>query len=369
MSFKESIELIALSKKEELSEDEESRLEYLQDEYKSVKIKDFIKLFINPFLPAVKDIGNYTMGGTRTLHKHANLSSFSLNSYFNNSIYQFRLKKNQRLIHYTSLSSLMSIIREGKIRLYSMNHKVDPGEVIHTSRIMGYKDSLLKQIRTELFCISFALLDENTSEVFDHWRLYGHDGEGVGIVFSFDLEDIENWFQFHISKIHYDTHENNPFNKKQAEIDEWQIREEFQIRETHNLFSKLFAFHKSSIFSSENEVRLLKYEKHNHLQEGININSKKNSVYLDINKFGQESYFIELELGKVYELKYEGKEGFFKDYHKSIPKLKIEKIILGYGSSWEKGSIKRMETIHKQAQLTLGYTFEIDRSMFMNHFE
>ena len=331
MPLKESSELIGLIEKEVLTDNEKKRLEYLQDEYKNAKIKDFIRLFINPFLPSVKDIGNFTMGGPKTLHRHAALSGFSLNSYFNDSKYQFRPKKNQRLLHYTSISSLMSIIREGKIRLHSMNHKVDPGEVIHASKIMGYKDSLLERLRTQLFCISFVLLDENTSEVFDHWRLYGHDGEGVGIVFSVDTEDIGNWFQFHLSKIHYDTPDNNPFNKKWEEINEWQIREGFQVRETHNLFSKLFAFHKSSIFSSENEVRLLKYEKHSLLNGGIN----KDDVYFDLNKYGQESYFIDLELGKTYQDKYENKEGLLENYQKMVPKLKIEKVILGYGNSWK----------------------------------
>ena len=166
-------------------------------EFDEKKIDDLKKRYleevVHPSFPFIKYFGGTSWSNQINYKPQV---SFHLSKAFVNfkgSEYYF--SRADKFIHYTSLNNAVNIINDGFFRLNSLAYMDDPQELIYAgNEILGnYEPSELKALKEDVFCISLCEYDENNNpDNFDSWRLYGHNGNGVGIVFKFS-SNIEFW--------------------------------------------------------------------------------------------------------------------------------------------------------------------------------
>ena len=234
--------------------------------------------------------------------------------------------KKYTFIHYTSIPVLLNIIKEKKIRLYNL-HGMDDKEEFDVS--LKYLPNNLSnfdiaEIKKNIFCLSMCEEDlEKKAQSLAQWRNYGQDGNGVGIIISFNRRSAKDWVHFMLSKVFYDEKHLTKFVKINNDYKVFKAKNNLALNNFDELFYKYFAFHKSSIYSSEKEVRLLYCQGFESFQ--------KPPIKYDINRRHEKTSYIELEL--EWEWNKKMKEQLIKQGHtpKLIrPVIKLEKIVLGY---------------------------------------
>lgn len=313
----------------------------MAEDFESVKkITDlYFEQVLKPLLPNIQSAGYSSVGGDGYFD-NATLYLSVKSNIFNDSIYQF--KDELTFIHYTSIDKLLSILNEGKIRLYDLNNMTDPTELHYGFNELNQTINFerIKILKSHLFSFSFCRYQETkTSEDFDLWRLYGSDGNGVGIVFTIEKENLNNWFHFLLSDIQYGpekldifkdfTKRDRDFKKKHNEL--------IQLFQTDELLIQLAALHKNDIYKTEKEVRLV--------YKDLRINSyevdfkRVQDIYESMNSYGDAVNYICLDIfskklteniKKSYESKNDKliEEANFLNIN--TPKIKIKKIVTGY---------------------------------------
>lgn len=203
--------------------------------------------------------------------------------YFYNRKYSF--------IHYTSIQALLNILKEKNIRLYNLCGMDDKEEFeiplkYSSKRLTDYE---VKEIKKRIFCFSMCQTDLETKEdSLTHWRSYAQDGQGVGIVFSFNKSFAKDWVHFMLSKVFYHAKSLETFLKIEALYNEYKVKYDLTISNFDEMFYKYFAFHKSKIYSSEREVRLIYCQGFNHYNQP--------PIKVDFNRNNKKTSYIELEL-------------------------------------------------------------------------
>jgi hypothetical protein len=269
------------------------------------------------------------------------LENFELNSknkYYETSDYFFNPNEKQ-FIHFTSFDKFKEIISNNKLRLYDLNYADDPHEIVFTIKSAGIDFDKLKyhDLKSKLFSISFCNYKLNDDDEHNMWRLYGKDGTGVGLVFSFH-NDCKKWDYFNLSKIYYDKSNKiaEAFSKHKIFFQNLNASNEYRskIDEDALIYNilQLFAFHKHSIYKSENEFRLL-YRFNRYM-------SQRNSLrrIFTINKANRLSSYIELNL-----FNNKNDQDNIENSNNSLPLIKLDKLVLGYRySEKEKNEIEKV---------------------------
>ncbi len=170
--------------------------------------------------------------------------------------------ENKKLIHFTSISALFSIINEGAIRMYNLHNSNDDSEYSYAASLMAeiyelqgveelaINEYIYKTVKENSFILSLTSLDELRNKKF--WEKYGHKGKGVAIEFEI-VNDLDEWEHFYCSKVQYD-------NLREFELlrKNWK---KLQIENSHIQyridFNHLLSLHKSADWSEEKEIRLL----------------------------------------------------------------------------------------------------------------
>ena len=238
--------------------------------------------------------------------------------YFYNSKYSF--------IHYTSIHSLLNILKEKKIRLYNLCGMDDKEEFEIPLNYSNKKltDYEIKEIKKRIFCFSMCQNELETREdSLPQWRSYAQDGHGVGIVFSFDKSFAKDWVHFMLSKVFYHAKNLDTFFKIENLYNEFKAKYDLTISNFDEMFYKYFAFHKSKIYSSEKEVRLIYCQGFHHYNEP--------PIKIDFNRNNKKTSYIELELEWSWDEK--TKQFILKQgiEPKNIrPIVSLDKIIFGY---------------------------------------
>ncbi|WPP49317.1 hypothetical protein [Catalinimonas niigatensis] len=213
-------------------------------------------------------------------------AGFKLRSEFlKGTKYHYTITKN--FIHYTSVSGLLSILREGKIRLYELHSLDDPQELSYsTKRVLAetIDQTQLDKLKRAIFSLSMCEVEEEKENLkdFNTWRLYGSDGYGAGLVLAMEGDNyIEQ-----ISKVFYYEHELDDIKKLVNLSDEFMINESLIVENLYeSLFARLLAFHKVGIYELENEVRLTQYMgNENYYYQTIQYDLKNNKERRFINK-------------------------------------------------------------------------------------
>ncbi len=288
---------------------------------------------------------------------------------------EYQLNEEKEFIHYTSLEALFGIIHTQKIRLYNLFNQNDPFEFNYllNNASVGLSEMEINKFKKSLFLLCFCRYSEILKDDFNLWRLYGNNGNGVGIVF--ELENIENeWSDFLIGKVLYGT-SNAAYKKLDVAIEiinNYINNKGLQLDRLPKLIGYLLLFHKHDIWSVENEYRLMGFLEYDKFYQPINnySNPFERSLRPLISKTGIETAFIEFPLSTYLE------EGLIiKDDYEAhiidkqvIPKLRIKKVVLGYNIS-EKTSNRIKELLLHYSVKKIHNLIPVEHSRFTSLFQ
>lgn len=247
-----------------------------------------LKLITKYFEEVVKPVFNIKSwnGGASTNHRGETELTFQMPgtfSFYKNTDYYFE-PKGKKFIHYTSLDTFFKIINNGYFLATPLSWLDDPAELIFAGKKLEgvVSKDVLDKLKKNIFSLSMCDFT-NGVESFDMWRLFGKNGNGVGIVFSF-FDNHNDWLNdSFLSKVYY--------GKEGAGLSKFET-----LKEKHLAFLKnnskdgknkvlrgigteegipdsmalFMAFHKSSFYNVETEVRFLKSFLNEHEINGYN---------------------------------------------------------------------------------------------------
>lgn len=226
---------------------------------------------------------------------------------------------NNKFMHYTSLQSLIAILKTRTIRLYDFNNFNDPTEFIYASKYFRKFDGQidLREYKRQLFGLSLCEFDENTvNNNIDLWRLYADYGRGACITFEIEQKNLDNLYDYSFGKIKYNSNSQN-ISELEGIIErdsEFQKSHNFKCSNLQDVIAPLCCFYKSDLFAIENEVRLFHFSKRQ-----FHYKHDSDEIKCELNKDHKKVYYVELPIDKHMD--------------KSIPFLKIDTVHLGYNLS------------------------------------
>jgi hypothetical protein len=279
------------------------------------KREKFLNEVIKPLLPFAKFSSTIQWGDYNNPSDsfHGLLSS---NDLLKDSIYE--LKKSQRLIHFTSLQSLSSILTNGYFRMTELNALDDVNELSFASKVFRdnplfrHKDSIVDKSKSKLYCLSACLKTNTNLKDLFMWENYGVNGKGV--VLEFTLSNI-NAHRFSTGQIMYGDTKLNVIRELKNRAEEHYVQNQFFPNNPIELFSSFKAFHKSLRFKNEKEIRILfstnEFGNHNYP-----------TVYNDIDKKNRVTSYNKVFL--------KGSNPYPKTDTNIFPEISIKRIILGY---------------------------------------
>lgn len=256
---------------------------------------------------------------------------------------------NNKFLHYTSLQSLIAILKSQKIRLYDFNNFNDPTEFTYANKYFRNIDdkTYLKEYKRQLFALSLCEFSEDTiNNNIDLWRLYADNGRGACITFKIDKENIDNLYKFSFGKIDYKSNSQNINELDEIINRDKKFHEEFNFKCSNlsDVIAPLCCFYKSDLFKIEKEVRLFHFSKRQ-----LHYKHDSSEVKCELNKENKKVYYIELAIDKLED--------------NSIPFLKIDTIHLGYNLSQD--SLNEIfETIN---ELEFPYGFNLGITPIKQH--
>lgn len=275
------------------------------------------------------------------------------NSEFIGSRY-FQRTQEASFLHFTNWENLHSIIESKTFRLYNLAKMDDPREFYFAGKLF-YETHLTEDARENMFSASFCeeslLRKENHIDKFNVWRLYGNKGDGVCIVFRF-LKNSRDWKDFHLGKIQYG------IEAKDNLLELKETLKQLNESEPHVYVdcAKFLAFHKSSLYKPEQEVRLL-----------YDARKKRNFSHTTYSDHTGNLFpkIVESEGGKKYLELALFQKGVLS-WCEADPELKIQKIILGYNrkSTFQEDK----QAITEKFEQALGYQPVVVRSQLERDF-
>ncbi|HAZ02027.1 MAG TPA: hypothetical protein DD653_01415 [Marinilabiliales bacterium] len=271
---------------------------------------------------------NYINEVIKPLIPNANLGWFINRSYylfgpglFNNSIYERKLDEESYFFHFTSISSLLDIIRSKTIRMSDFNSFSDNFELTYANNNLVENPSEFKEYKSCLFALSMC--EESVENLQNDylWENYGDNHRGVCIKLKFvKQKSILN--DFYLGKIIYkDTNQILELEELKKRHKDFENKYGEAIDNLDEILLTVCSMYKKAIpYKDENEIRLLAYihksENYIHTNSRSPIRHKYNS------KKDLIEYFLELELES--EIENEN-----KDKRYCLPYLSIDSIILG----------------------------------------
>jgi len=273
------------------------------------------------------------------------------NHYLSNSEYFYRGKLN--FIHFTNLFAIQSIITDRNIRLYNLHNLNDPREYSFAGNLQTFNTDNKIDAKDNFYLLSMCntdLIESNTTtEVeFNMWRLYGNNGQGIAIELNFDENPPINWKDYFLGKVHYGASSKTSLKELSKLLRKLESEKPLVSAD----LGQIVCFHKSRLFSLEQEIRLL-----------FDYRKKKVAGPTTYSFYGETtSPIIKTDISKSSTMTNEIKYMELPIYHKKfepvsdenkIPIPKIERIILGYQF---KDNFKKVAThLEELCQKRLGY--------------
>lgn len=260
-------------------------------------------------------------------------------------------------LHFTTIPNLINILREKKIRLYSLAAMDDKDEFSGSFRKLDTEvgDWQIDEMKKSVFVLSMCeYAVEKEKESLNLWREYGDDGNNVALVFKIKSQLRNNWVHYILSKIYYEQDDLKPFIDTASEIKEYEDAKNFTETHFHIAFYRLFAFHKQSIYKHEREVRLLYSEgfyERDREKAKPDFKNNKNTQYVEreLEWEPDEDLLKRIETNREFS----DKKKISKIVHNLFPHITIEKILFGYRISNDK-KWELIETI-RQVMENRGY--------------
>lgn len=241
----------------------------------------------------------------------------------------YSYKNKHSFVHYTSLQNCIQIVKEKKIRLYSLQSMDDKDEFTIATNKLNFELSEYEKerVKEKIFC--FSMSEHNNEESKNNlslWRSFAQDGKGVGVVFSIDAKKKSDWQNYTLSKVFYNEKDLGKYPELIRRYEAFRLKYNLTINNFNALLYRYLSFHKNRIYNDEREVRLL-----------YSINPETYTEYgrrpiWELNYNQQLRNFIELEL----EWQLDDKTRKFiiaqnmNPDIQIIPSIKIVKILLGY---------------------------------------
>jgi hypothetical protein len=260
-----------------------------------------------------------------------------------------------KLLHFTSLKALFSIINDSSIRMYNLWNSSDKKEYSHASDIFNriYEvtgqnaETRIKLAKTYSFISSFTSSENYLSQY--HWENYGNDHKGAAIEFEINPE-YQQWYKFILSRTFY-----NKLKDFEALFNAWHnFQNQIAIHNNSTFdidLNWLLSLYKDKSFSNEDEIRLYLYA------DGYHATFPKHFAKYTYSALKTESLITEIKYFKLplcddswsfmNPLYHEDEFEFWK----RIPKIRISKIYIGTDlqtDNWEQLKYKIKTSIKEK---------------------
>ena len=247
---------------------------------------------------------------------------------------EYGVSRTDKFIHYTTLNSFCEILNSGELRLFNLYNLNDPYEFNHLIKEYDLKvdEGMIEYFKKTFFVSSFCRYNESEGDDFNLWRLYGDNGLGVGIVFEL-MNKSDNWGSCLFGNVNYDSKNvlSQKITKAVALANEYV---EKGLDRIPRLLAQLLLYHKKEIWSIEKESRLSVFFDHNGYNQERDYDNPifKNTLKTFIRPSGVVSSCITLPLEeKMKKIKKPNITDEDFELINKLPRLQIEKVILGYG--------------------------------------
>lgn len=333
-------------------------------EQQSKLSQTYVKQVLKPILPNIDEISSFAFGNEKSINSFTP-QPFYKNDILEKSIYEYS-KPEQKFIHFTSLEAAKSIISSANFRMFSLYSMSDTEELSFALKQIepDLQKFAIEQMQHDVFTLSMNEYSDKKPIAANMWNQYGDGGFGVGIVFSFESKQ-NNWTKHFLSKTKYGNESLKDLadyhNRHKAFVVEQGLHQEKE--KIDRLAIPLAGFHKVNGFESENEIRLLVFNKDSLLEnyhflfdyKEIEVNKKMRIIMKDSESLiyyvypdGKKSY-IELDM----------KNNKSDEYKSYFPVPKIESVILGYNLNLIE---KHKEELKELAWQGLRYEIEVETS-------
>jgi len=295
-----------------------------------------------------------------------------------NSNYGF--KSTATFIHYTSVDSLFNILNSKNLRLYNLNNLNDPNELRFALSKTGITKDMINIpfYQRSMFLTSFCSYDmEKHNEDYNMWRLYGHDGNGVGLVFQ--IENIsDKWNDVYFGKVHYGDSNITFENLKAFIAFHHEFNNENKILQNYPHWIPIMCMlHKNEVWQIENEYRLFAFCPFDEYSFKSSPHIKNTLMYNDINhninNKAKRTAYTSIPLNieekrQEYSQKLKHIEGGFESLLSSFPHFKLKRIILGYNLN-NNLSFDISDYASFISERKLGYALQVGDSIFKSVLE
>lgn len=285
-------------------------------------VNEFQNLLKNNGFPHFKTGGYFAMGSPSiSVWNHAEIKFPVRNGVHKGS--QYYLSRGFEFLHFTNIQAAFNIIKEKKIRLYSLESMSDPHELRSLEHLYQDKsDYHLSTIKSQMFCLSMCDLKlEKEKQSLSAWREYGNDGKGVALLLKFNSKYKDEWLNYLVSRVFYSEKDRQKVEKITGKYLEF--RSKFNVTNFDHFIYRFSCFHKAPIYQDEREVRLVFF---NELKESASFTDKK-SVFQDLDSNANIREYRELKLEDIPDKKFLQQ---FPSAVKLFPYVTIEKVIFGH---------------------------------------
>jgi len=296
---------------------------------------------------------------------------------------KYYYRESKKILHFTSLKALNSMINEKSIRMYNLHNSSDKEEYTFIGNTIrpvylhqGYDDNFINEkidyLKDNFFILSTTSEPELENPKF--WKEYGDNGKGVVIEFEI-LSDPISWDGFHFSKVFYGKPDNwTIFLEHTLKICEQNPRNRYDFS-----FDMLFCLHKSpqQTYIDEKEIRILaqRPEMNGFVFDALVIDDVgKDGLtpvkFLKLPLFAEEGYKLSF-CNQIRQLNSSIQHGFtffeddFANYFDRSPKIKISNVYVcqNFPLTGEK-YVEFADSFSDFVYNKLGYSFEIKRIKF-----
>lgn len=252
---------------------------------------------------------------------------------FQKSMYYYN--RPLKFIHFTSLKNLVNIIREEKLRMYSLVGMDDKYEFEYAQNVLGKpkNEFLTNRSKSQIYCLSMCKYNlEELQKSLQLWRYFGDDGRGAAIVLDFESKYKYEWFNYVLGEVHYGDKKLNKLRKTVEAYYEFEKANNFKVSGFNKMFHKINSFHKDDIYRDEKEVRLV------YSADQDSIFKKHEKINTDITSRGTLTSYKELPINPL-SLDVVNQESIEYRLRKINPVVRINKVVFGYrvskDTAWE----------------------------------
>jgi hypothetical protein len=307
------------------------------------KIHLFEKMVLKKVFSSTR-LKQSTIFGSPDIEPRSFDGHLSTNNLFSSTNYEYT--GDGLFVHFTTLSALSLIIKNGFLRMSEFNCLSDKTELLFASEIFGVDFirhiNNLEEERSNMFCLSACKSTADTMNNQYMWDNYASHGRGCAIEYKFSQMDIFNMF---LGEIQYGKRKLGSLMKIKTLAETFQNEFNFTVSKLPLFLLKVLAFHKDIKFKQENEVRLMF-----HRDGSIGNNSPHISEYRDFYTDNSVRNFIKLHLlGSNPHLPHPQLDE--ETVLRLSPQIEISRIIIGPNNHDLLETIHQLSILRKQNNL------------------